>query len=263
MGLFTPAAASNLKHVAAVVGGCNLAGFAATAAFETHVLTDLVGTGSFVAAAASLSQRNNLFASSTFASFPKMRLLLLNCMVIAWGTRLASYLFSRVLKLGEDKRFTDFFKKPGEKYFDPKRSFYPVKLAGFWVIQTMWGFLTLLPITLINSAPLTGMNTHSISNALTSALQLGGKTSTLKVLKYGFFGIPLFTGLLGLTMEALADKQKNDYRNNEANDGHWCDVGLWKYARYPNCTCMHIDVHFCKRDLRCRVGELPSVIVVT
>ena len=49
---------SNMKHVGMVIGGCNLVGFIASAAFETHKITDLVGVGSFVAAAISLSLRN-------------------------------------------------------------------------------------------------------------------------------------------------------------------------------------------------------------
>ena len=49
---------SNLQNVGMVIGGCNLVGFMASAAFETHKITDLVGVGSFVTAAVSLSLRN-------------------------------------------------------------------------------------------------------------------------------------------------------------------------------------------------------------
>lgn len=36
-------------------------------------------------------------------------------------------------------------------------------------------------------------------------------------------------------MEAVADAQKNAYRSDNRNDGHWCDQGLWKHCRHPNC----------------------------
>jgi hypothetical protein len=35
---------SNLKHVAGVIGGCNLVGYLFSAAVETHKITDLVST---------------------------------------------------------------------------------------------------------------------------------------------------------------------------------------------------------------------------
>ena len=135
--------ASNLKHVGCVVGGCNVFGYLATAVFETHKLTDLVGTGAFVAAASSLSFRNNLFKFNA----SNLRLKLVNFGIMLWGARLSTYLFTRVLKLGEDKRLEKFFRKPGEPYFDKTGSNYPVRLSIFWSLQAMWGFLLLLPGT--------------------------------------------------------------------------------------------------------------------
>ena len=117
---------SNMKHVGMVIGGCNLVGFIASAAFETHKITDLVGVGSFVAAAISLSLRNPAIftrmkvtdalgkgegALGKLMNIGKLnldlgtaRVLIVNSLVIIWGARLSTYLFHRVLKLGEDKR---------------------------------------------------------------------------------------------------------------------------------------------------------------
>ena len=117
-------ASSNLKHAGIVIGGCNLAGFAISAALETHKITDLVGVGSFVAAAVSLTLRNPALytpiaiSSSVKAGFlaeffrvgkfhvslNSGRVLIANGLVILWGARLSTYLFNRVLKLNEDKR---------------------------------------------------------------------------------------------------------------------------------------------------------------
>ena len=39
---------------------------------------------------------------------------------------------------------------------------------------------------------------------------------------------------IAIGIEAIADWQKYNYRNNPNNNGHWCEVGLWSYSRYPN-----------------------------
>lgn len=119
---------SNLKHVGIVIGGCNFVGYVASAAFETHKITDLVGVGSFVAAAVSLTVRNPALLTpiSTIPSATNAgvlgkclqigaikvctgtaRVLLANGLVIIWGARLSTFLFNRVLKLGEDKRLDE------------------------------------------------------------------------------------------------------------------------------------------------------------
>lgn len=95
------AALSNIRHVGLVVGGCNILGYAVTAALETHKITDLVGAGSFVAATLALSQKNNLISAPL--SYPVLTLV--NAGVALWGTRLSLFLFQRVLQVGDDKRF--------------------------------------------------------------------------------------------------------------------------------------------------------------
>lgn len=210
---------SNLKHVGLVVGGCNTIGYLLTAAFETHKLTDLVGTGSFVVATASLAHRNGVFSS--VKSLASSRQIVVNVAIMIWGSRLASYLFTRVLKLGEDKRLNKFYRQPGEPYFDSKRSNYPIKLSTFWIIQSLWGFLLLLPVTFLNSAP-----------ASTTALNLFTRhpSPLMRVLTW----LPVATLYGGLLLEAVADYQKSRFRDDKRNDGHWCDVGLYSLSRHPN-----------------------------
>ena len=155
--------AQNLNHVATVVGSLNAAGFMASALFATHKITDLVGVGSFVAAVASLSLRNNALFTRNLKTFTthataaslsqnlkdvatgvlqfrgvshgNIRLSVANGVVLVWGVRLATFLFGRVLHLGEDKRLDKFYREEGEGFLDPKRSLFPLKLAGFWTIQ--------------------------------------------------------------------------------------------------------------------------------
>ena len=40
--------------------------------------------------------------------------------------------------------------------------------------------------------------------------------------------------LAGIAGEALADAQLKAFRDNPANKGRVCDVGLWRWSRHPN-----------------------------
>lgn len=122
---------------------------------------------------------------------------------------IASYLFSRVLRVGEDKRLRKFFKAKDEGFLDKTKSNFPVKLAYFWSIQSLWGFLVLLPVTYVNSVP---------------SVALGPISTGLAAL-----------GFLGFLIEAISDWQKDSYRSDPKNNAHWCDAGLWKFSRHPNC----------------------------
>ena len=213
-------ALTNLKEVAFVVGGCNLGGFAITAVLETHKITDLVGVGSFIAAVGTLTYRNGLLNNlgSTVSSALsdknrvqsiltllgnslQFRQLLVNFSVAVWGSRLATYLFSRVLAVGEDKRLNKFFKKPGEFNLDINNSFYPVRLGVFWTIQSLWGIICLTPVTLLNSIiPADNFN-------ILNRFKLNNN-----LLFTGLSVIPLIGIFTGIFIETIADYQKTSYR---------------------------------------------------
>lgn len=204
--------AANLRHVGGIIGGCNLVGFCATAFLETHKITDLVGVGSFACATLSLSHRSGLFQLSNLHQIGNLRLYTINGLVTLWGIRLSTYLFNRVLQVGEDKRLKPFFRERDESFLDQQKSFFPLKLASFWSIQAMWGFICMLPVTILNSVP---------------AVKVSSKLWTVL--------LPSSLGAAGFVIECLADYQKNKYRSDPKNDSHWCDTGLWKYSRHPNC----------------------------
>lgn len=189
-----------MLRTAGIVCASNGLGFALTAALETHKLTDLVGVGSFVLAAADLFLKAKRRGD--------LRAMLLDSSVMVWGVRLAGFLFARVIRLGHDARLSSFFREPGEPFLDKTRSFFPVKLAGFWAIQALWPMLCLIPLTLLHASPVAPSS--ALSNACTG----------------------LAAAAIGI--EAIADWQKYSYRNNPANAKHWCDKGLWALARYPN-----------------------------
>jgi steroid 5-alpha reductase family enzyme len=231
-----------LKQSIAVIGGCNAVGFALSAAFETHKLTDLVGVGSFVAASIHYSYTNGLLKfivsnpTKIFRNLPLLHLTLINLGVIFWGTRLSTYLFGRVLAVGEDKRLDKFYKEKDEKYLDYNKSFYPLKLGFFWSIQALWGIIGMLPITFLNSIPrVESLIQHTKFIDSNQIIKLLGFSLNQGILSKILLFLPISGIVTGLIIETIADYQKNKYRKNIENKNHWCDVGLWSLSKYPNC----------------------------
>lgn len=48
--------------------------------------------------------------------------------------------------------------------------------------------------------------------------------------------------IVGISIEAIADQQKLQFKNSPANKGKWCAVGVWKYSRHPNYFGEVIDI---------------------
>merc|ERR1712091_653224 len=190
---------------AAACAAVNLAGFAATAASRSHKLTDLAGTGAFVASAWATQRA---LAPAAGGGLP----MILTAAVSLWGARLASFLFYRVCAVGEDKRLHFLFPKDKSEPWCTGPSAFPLKLAGFWTLQTLWSWVCLLPVTAVHGLALSG-----------ATLPLSG----LQMVGLGVF-------VLGFVVESTADFQKYNFRSDPANDGRWCDVGLWSISRHPN-----------------------------
>ena len=132
-----------LLEVCKVAFGANAGGFLITSIFETHKITDLVGTGSFaVAALYGLLKSKNAYATQKALTY---------CSVL-WSIRLSSFLFYRVCTVGEDKRLKFMFpnRSKGETWFSkpPKGGSRRINnLAMFWIIQTLWCIVVISPIT--------------------------------------------------------------------------------------------------------------------
>ncbi|KAI0955982.1 hypothetical protein AcV7_006509 [Taiwanofungus camphoratus] len=75
-------------------------------------------------------------ALSSFAP----RQLLLNAALVAWSTRLGSFLVTRALKAGGDSRFDEVKRQPA-------------KFTAFWIGQATWVFIVGLPIYMVNTLP--------------------------------------------------------------------------------------------------------------
>ena len=122
--------------------------------------------------------------------------IILASLIILWAVRLGSFLFLRIKKAGEDKRFREI-----------KTSF--ARFFLLWTISGMWvSFCSMCALTAIAS------NDGVIVNNI--------------------FYIGLVTFLVGLSIEVIADSQKTKFRNNPKNKDKFINEGLWAKSRHPN-----------------------------
>ena len=117
-------------------------------------------------------------------------------MVLIWALRLGLFLFIRVFRVGEDKRFSE-----------AKKSFF--KFLMFFSISALWVFLT-------------------TANALTLILNNPDINGVL------FLGIGGIIWVIGFLFEVIADEQKRQFRRKDSNHGQFITTGLWSISRHPN-----------------------------
>lgn len=120
--------------------------------------------------------------------------ILLSSFIIIWAIRLGSFLFFRIKKDGEDKRFRSI--KPS-----------PTRFFMTWSLQGMW-------VSICSACALAGIANGIIVNSLF------------------YFGAFIF--VLGFIVEIIADNQKTKFRKDPANKDKFIDSGLWSYSRHPN-----------------------------
>ena len=125
-----------------------------------------------------------------------LRGLLIAVLVAIWAIRLGSFLFLRVKKAGQDRRFTEL-KKRFWRYL------FTWTLGGAWVFITMAAALA------------------SITSMTQRPLDI-------------WVGIGLFLWLVGFSIEVMADRQKTKFRNEADNAEKFITTGLWRYSRHPN-----------------------------
>ena len=126
----------------------------------------------------------------------QMGSIILASLVILWAVRLGSFLFLRIKKAGEDKRFREI-----------KTSF--ARFFLLWTISGMWvSFCSMCALTAIAS------NDGVILNNI--------------------FYIGLVTFIIGLSIEIIADSQKTKFRKDPKNKDKFINEGLWAKSRHPN-----------------------------
>lgn len=125
-----------------------------------------------------------------------LRTWTLLALVAIWALRLGTFLFLRIIKAGEDRRFREI-----------KASF--PRFLQTWTLQGLWV-------------------TFSLAAALVVV------TSQKRVPLDTFYVVGLMIWLFGFAMEAIADSQKNRFREDPANEGKFIRTGLWSWSRHPN-----------------------------
>ena len=122
--------------------------------------------------------------------------LILSLFIIIWAVRLGSFLFFRIKKAGEDKRFRDI--KPS-----------PTRFLMTWTLQGMW-------VSICSACAITAIAT---SNG---------------IIMNKIFFVGAATFILGFLIEVIADNQKTKFRNNPINKDKFITTGLWSCSRHPN-----------------------------
>ena len=158
--------------------------------FQTEKFYDLTGSVTYLSVVWFVFLSTYKSISLNFGN------LILVLLISIWTIRLGLFLFMRIHKAGEDKRFRSI--KTSASQF-----FMTFTLSGLWV--TLCSMCALVAI----SSP-EGL----VMNALT------------------YVGIILF--IIGFGIEIVADNQKTAFRSIEANKDSFITSGLWSKSRHPN-----------------------------
>jgi steroid 5-alpha reductase family enzyme len=156
-------------------------------AFQTEHYFDLTGSLSYIA---------TVIVAVVLNPSLDIRDLIICAMILVWAVRLGSFLFWRIKKDGQDKRF--IVMKTKFTWF-----LLTWTLGGLWVLVTMAAGLA----------------------ALTS-------NTTVEVGFLGYVGIALW--LFGFTVEIIADNQKTQFKKDPNNKDRFITTGLWSWSQHPN-----------------------------
>ena len=162
-------------------------GFIPAYLFQTEHYFDLIGSISYVATVA--------LAFILMPSFDA-RGLVVATLICVWAVRLGSFLFIRVKKAGQDRRFTQI-----------KTKFFRFLLT--WTLGGTWVFITM-------------------------ASGLAAMTSQSQSPIDAFLIIGAAMWVLGFVIEVIADRQKTRFRKDPANADKFISSGLWSISRHPN-----------------------------
>ena len=155
--------------------------------FQTEKFYDLTGSITYLTA---------VFYTLYVTGSNNLSDLIIVACVAVWAIRLGSFLFMRIHKAGEDRRFRTI-----------KTNF--TRFLMTWTLQGMWVSMCLLCV-------LTALSSYS------------------GVIMNSIFFIGLIVFILGLSIEIIADYQKTVFRRNIENKDKFITTGLWSLSRHPN-----------------------------
>lgn len=122
--------------------------------------------------------------------------------VALWGLRLSLYIHLRNRGKAEDPRYQDMRRRHGQAFW----------WKSFFIVFLLQGVLMWLI-----SAPLVAVQRFSQSEFPT-----------------WLDGLGISVWLVGFVFESVGDYQLSRFKENPANRGKVCRVGLWDYTRHPN-----------------------------
>ena len=160
--------------------------------YKTEKFYDITGTVAYLSILLTTAYLINLVNDEGIL----LRSIISIIFVMIWAIRLGIFLFKRVIKVGEDKRFEH-----------AKKSF--SKFLMFFNISALWVFLTIV-------------------NVLTMIINNSDSVTDL------FFIIGVSIAIIGFIIEVVADMQKRKFRTNISNKGQFISSGLWSISRHPN-----------------------------
>ena len=155
--------------------------------FQTEKFFDLFGSLTYLTAI--------LYTLHVTGSTRLSDYIIVGCIAV-WAIRLGSFLFLRIHKAGEDRRFRTI--KPNFTRF-----------LMTWTLQGMWVSMCLLCV-------------------------LTALSSFTGVIMNNVFFVGLVIYVLGLVIEIVADQQKTVFRREPKNKDKFITTGLWSLSRHPN-----------------------------
>ena len=158
--------------------------------FQTEKFYDLTGSLTYIFTVSYVSLKSYSASNLNIGS------IVLALFIILWAIRLGSFLFMRIHKTGEDKRF---------KFIKPS----PTRFFMTWTLQGMW-------VSLCSMCALTAIASNN------------------GVVQNGLFFVGMLVFIGGLIIEMIADAQKSNFRKNPENKDQFIRHGLWSYSRHPN-----------------------------
>ena len=158
--------------------------------YQTEKFYDLAGSATYISVVSYIGFQ------SYFAININIGNILLASFIMLWAIRLGSFLFTRIQKSGQDKRFNTI--KPS-----------PTRFFMAWTFQGMW-------VSLCSMCALTAI------------------ASKNGVILNGYFYIGMLVFIVGFVLEIIADRQKSVFRKNPENKNQFIAHGLWHYSRHPN-----------------------------
>ena len=159
--------------------------------FQTEKFYDLMGSITYLTVI-----WFTLMSSSNESTLVNIGNIVIVLLISSWAIRLGTFLFLRIKKDGEDKRFRTI--KPSASRF-----------FMTWTLQGLW-------VSLCSMCALTAISSE------------GGIILNL----FFYLGVAIF--IFGFAIEIIADKQKSKFRSIEANKDSFITTGLWGKSRHPN-----------------------------